>query len=243
MRRPRRRTRCGISASRPSTCRTAPCGWRWSGNPGTGKSTVARALAEQVGAHVISTDDVRRELLESGVISGDPGVLDSGLYSPDNVATVYEIVLRRARVCLDHGRSVILDGTWRHPHWRAEARRIAAETHSQPVEIRCAAGIEMTADRIVTRRRATPTRLPRSPRRWRLGRAGGTRRSELTLPSRSLRRRHRRSRCGAKQSDVPMRSGAVDQPGARGAPGPHGLVTRCPRRGKPRAASLRHRRW
>src|SRR5262249_49576432 len=35
------------------------------GNPGTGKSTVARALAERVGAQVISTDDVRRELRRS----------------------------------------------------------------------------------------------------------------------------------------------------------------------------------
>ncbi|WP_436405622.1 AAA family ATPase, partial [Mycobacterium gordonae] len=32
------------------------------GNPGSGKSTVARELAEQFGAQVISTDDVRREL-------------------------------------------------------------------------------------------------------------------------------------------------------------------------------------
>jgi len=44
------------------------------GNPGTGKSTVARALAEQTGAQVISTDDVRRELRDSGAIAGDAGV-------------------------------------------------------------------------------------------------------------------------------------------------------------------------
>lgn len=121
------------------------------GNPGTGKSTVARALAERVGARVISTDDVRRELREAGIIGGEPGALDAGLYSPDNVAMVYEIVLHRARMCMDHGGSVILDGTWRHPHWRAQARRVATETHSQLIEIMCAAEVGMTADRIQTR--------------------------------------------------------------------------------------------
>ena len=95
------------------------------GNPGTGKSTLARALAEKVGAQVISTDDVRRELRESGAITGDAGVLDAGLYSPDNVATVYEVALRRARMCLGNGQSVILDGTWRDPQIRAHAHRLA----------------------------------------------------------------------------------------------------------------------
>jgi len=42
------------------------------GGPGTGKTTVAHRLAERVGAHVISTDDVRRELLGSKAISGTP---------------------------------------------------------------------------------------------------------------------------------------------------------------------------
>ena len=122
------------------------------GNPGTGKSTLARALAERVGAQVISTDDVRRELRESGTVTGDPGVLNAGLYSPDNVATVYEAALRRARVCLTEGQSVILDGTWRDPQIRAQAHRLASETHSALVELMCTATVDTAADRIRTRR-------------------------------------------------------------------------------------------
>lgn len=121
------------------------------GNPGTGKSTVARALAEQTGAQVISTDDVRRELRDSGAISGEAGVLNEGLYEPGNVATVYEAALRRARPHLDDGRSVILDGTWRDPQLRAQARRLASETHSAAVELRCAAAADTAAGRITTR--------------------------------------------------------------------------------------------
>jgi len=121
------------------------------GNPGTGKSTVARALAEKVGAQVISTDDVRRELRESGVISGEPGVLNEGLYRHNNVRTVYEVALRRASALLGEGRSVIIDGTWRNPQIRAHAHRIAMQTFSALVELRCLVGENMVANRITTR--------------------------------------------------------------------------------------------
>jgi aminoglycoside phosphotransferase family enzyme/predicted kinase len=121
------------------------------GNPGTGKSTLARTLAEKFGAHVMSTDDVRRELRESGTVTGDPGVLNAGLYSPDNVATVYEAVLRRALMCVRNGRSVILDGTWRDSLNRTKAQRLAVETHSALVELVCTATVDTAADRITTR--------------------------------------------------------------------------------------------
>lgn len=121
------------------------------GNPGTGKSTVARGLAEHVGAQVISTDDVRRELRDTGAIAGEPGVLNAGLYRPDQVAVVYETALHRARELLSEGHSVILDGTWRDPRTREAAHRLATETHAALVEFVCAATAGVAADRIKTR--------------------------------------------------------------------------------------------
>ena len=132
---------------RSGTVRVALVG----GNPGTGKSTLAHALAEKVGAQVISTDDVRRELREAGVITGDPGRVNTGLYSPDNITTVYEALLRRARPMLGNGRSVILDGTWHDPGMRAQANRLAAETHSAIAELVCAPTVDVAATRIATR--------------------------------------------------------------------------------------------
>jgi predicted kinase len=133
---------------------------RIGGNPGTGKSTLARALAERVGAQVISTDDVRRELRESGTVTGDAGVLDAGLYSPENVATVYEVALRRARVCLGNGQSVIVDGTWRDAQRRAHAHSLATETHSAVVELMCTAAVDAAADRIRTRQPGSSDATP-----------------------------------------------------------------------------------
>ena len=121
------------------------------GSPGTGKSTLARALAVKVGAQVISTDDVRRELRDSGVITGEVGVLDAGLYSRDHVMTVYDVALRRASAYLANGQSVILDGTWRDAQLRADAHRLAALTHSAVVEVVCSAAVDMAADRIEAR--------------------------------------------------------------------------------------------
>ena len=118
------------------------------GGPGTGKTTLAHCVAERVGAQVVSTDEVRRELQKSGAVAGAPGVLDRGLYSPEHVITVYEEVLRRAQLLLASGQSVILDGTWRDPQLRVRARELARETHSALSEIACSVSVRTAASRV-----------------------------------------------------------------------------------------------
>lgn len=121
------------------------------GGPGTGKTTVARALADRVGATVISTDEVRRTMQSSGVIAGEAGVLDAGLYSDENVAAVYDEVLRQAQIQLAMGRSVILDGTWRDPRRRDQARQLAIHTHSAEFELVCTTPVNTAAHRVALR--------------------------------------------------------------------------------------------
>ena len=121
------------------------------GGPGTGKTTVARSIADQVGAEVISTDAVRRELQQRHALLGSANLLDGGLYSPANTTSVYDEVLRRARLLLSQGRSVILDGTWRNPHERERARGVAAQTHAVMVEILCLASAAVAAERVARR--------------------------------------------------------------------------------------------
>ncbi|KAA8964661.1 AAA family ATPase [Mycobacterium sp.] len=121
------------------------------GGPGTGKSTLARGLADLVGASVISTDEVRKDMLASGTIGGAPGVLDAGLYSADKVAAVYDEVLRRAHLHLASGESVILDGTWRDPRRRKQVRELASRTHAFGLELRCETAAHAAARRVAAR--------------------------------------------------------------------------------------------
>lgn len=123
------------------------------GGPGTGKTTLAHSLAERVGASVISTDEVRRELQQSDTITGEAGVLDTGLYAAENVSAVYREVIRRAHTSLANGRSVILDATWRDPRHRGLAAELATETGSALLEIVCTSSVEVAAARV--RRRPT----------------------------------------------------------------------------------------
>jgi uncharacterized protein len=121
------------------------------GGPGTGKTTLAHALADRVGAAVISTDEVRRAMQKSGAIGGEVGVLDAGLYSDENLAAVYGEVLRQAQIQLANGRSVILDGTWRDPYRRDQVRRLAVQTHSAEVELKCDTSAATAAERVAAR--------------------------------------------------------------------------------------------
>ncbi len=130
------------------------------GGPGTGKTTLARSLAERIGARVISTDDVRKDLERDDVIGGAPGELDAGLYTPENVATVYKVVLRRAHSMLAAGESVILDGTWRDEVHRAQARELAANAHAVLLEMACTTPLAEAQERIAQRRNSTSDATP-----------------------------------------------------------------------------------
>lgn len=130
------------------------------GGPGTGKTTLARALAERLGAEAISTDDVRSEMTARGEITGEPGVLGVGLYSPQNVEAVYVAVLEAARRGLSAGRTVILDGTWSEPHYRDRARQLAAEAAAAMVELVCVAPLDATVGRIRARTDTTSQVTP-----------------------------------------------------------------------------------
>jgi len=130
------------------------------GGPGTGKTTLSTALARPLGARVISTDEVRRQLQDAGSVSGVAGELNAGLYSPRNVAVVYDEVLRQARAWLSRGQSVILDGTWRNSEQRAKAEELCHQVSAPIVEFNCSVPIAEASDRIQRRPRSYSDATP-----------------------------------------------------------------------------------
>jgi aminoglycoside phosphotransferase family enzyme/predicted kinase len=107
------------------------------GLPGTGKSTLAAALGDALGAVVIRSDEVRKQRAGVDVNDRRPAALDAGLYAPQATAAVYAELLAQARTCLVNGQSVVLDASWRHLSWRAVARAVAAQTVADLDELRC----------------------------------------------------------------------------------------------------------
>ena len=122
------------------------------GAPGTGKSTVARGLAESRGWVLLHSDVVRKELAGLDPYEHAPAALGEGLYTPEATTRTYAELLRRARVALELGESVVLDATWSDAGPRADAARVAATTASDMIELRCDVDVDVADARIELRR-------------------------------------------------------------------------------------------
>lgn len=97
------------------------------GLPGTGKTTVAEAIAKKTGARILSTDIIRKEMLSNPA------------YTEDEKELVYSMLFNMAGMLLKDGRNVVLDGTFYKKELRENVKELAVKTKSELsiVEVVC----------------------------------------------------------------------------------------------------------
>ncbi len=118
------------------------------GLPGTGKSTVAAGIGDRLGAVVLRSDEIRKELAGIDTLQPAPDGFQAGIYDPSLTARTYGEMLRRARVALELGSSVVLDASFTDDRWRTEARAVASDTFADASELLCVAPREVAAERM-----------------------------------------------------------------------------------------------
>lgn len=122
------------------------------GLPGSGKTTVAAALAVHPGWVHLSSDVTRKRL--AGLQPDQPAAdaYRTGLYDEGSTDRTYHALLSDARSALQGGQSVVLDASFVDAGWRERARELARETTSDLVELRCCAPDALADSRILERR-------------------------------------------------------------------------------------------
>jgi aminoglycoside phosphotransferase family enzyme/predicted kinase len=123
------------------------------GPPGTGKSTLASGLADLCAWVLLRSDMLRRDVTGRDYETPAEAAVGEGIYDRATMSATYAALLARAREALVSGESVVLDASWSSASRRSEAARVAQETSSRLVEIRCDAPPDV-ADRRIEQRRA-----------------------------------------------------------------------------------------
>jgi aminoglycoside phosphotransferase family enzyme/predicted kinase len=121
------------------------------GLPGTGKSTLAAAVADALGWTVLRSDEVRRDLAGLHPTTAPPAAYGEGLHTAAMTERTYAELLRRAERLLVAGEPVVLDATWSDRRWRALAQDLTRSTASDLVELECRAPREVAESRIAAR--------------------------------------------------------------------------------------------
>ncbi len=115
---------------------------------GSGKSTVARALAERIGAEYLSTDEVRRELFGA---SDTPAGFGGGNYTPEKRQRVYDELWSRATKRLADGLAVVLDGTFLAAEDQRRAVEVATARKLPALLVNCTCPADVAKQRITRR--------------------------------------------------------------------------------------------
>jgi len=85
---------------------------------GTGKSTLAHALSEELSCGIVSSDEVRKEIIGLKPTERRYEEFDKGIYSRDITNITYREVLNRGRRAIELGEIVILDASFSKREFR-----------------------------------------------------------------------------------------------------------------------------
>jgi uncharacterized protein len=117
------------------------------GLPGTGKTSMARAIAGELGFRVVSSDAVRKSIFEIK----ERYQYGVGPYSVDAGLLTYRTMVERARDLLRRDGGVVLDATFRRNADRAVAREMAAHSGARLRLIECRLAPELVRERLQRR--------------------------------------------------------------------------------------------
>lgn len=120
------------------------------GVPGTGKSSLAAGLAAEIGATVLRSDEVRKELVPRSSTT----TADADLYGAERTERTYATLLDRAGARLRRGETVALDATWASAAHRVAARSCADRCGAEIIELRCVVALATARARADARARA-----------------------------------------------------------------------------------------
>jgi uncharacterized protein len=118
------------------------------GAAGTGKTTLATAVADALGTELLRTDVIRRELFGAG--SGAVKI-DGGVYSPPARQRVYDEMIRRAAALHADRISVVLDGSFSTLETLRHAQTLATDSQRAFLAIECHCRPEVAHQRIARR--------------------------------------------------------------------------------------------
>lgn len=118
------------------------------GLPGTGKSTVAGAVADRLGASLLRSDRVRKEAAGLAPEQDAAAGWQRGIYTRSASRRTYDLLVERSRLLLARGESVVLDASWQHDADRRRARVAAADCGSLLTELRCVTAPEVAQQRL-----------------------------------------------------------------------------------------------
>lgn len=118
---------------------------------GTGKSTVAAALAERLPLTVVTSDVVRKELAGISPTEHRRVAFGQDIYSPEFTRRTYQAMMARAWRHLTRGASVVLDATFGQQWQREWAQRLAQAAGADFLCVECVASEQEIRRRLAER--------------------------------------------------------------------------------------------
>lgn len=119
------------------------------GAPGTGKSTVARELADLLGFEVLSSDSEHKRLAGVSPTTRIHARYGEGIYNEDFGREVYRTLIKNAEQALKAKKGIIIDATFRHRSERAQL--VASPLGIEPLFIECRADRDEVIRRLLER--------------------------------------------------------------------------------------------